>query len=81
MAFKAKDLSVLAYNNGFTLWHYKTPDTKINMLRYFDDASDMLYPGDFILTNLDVDRVVQAEIFVVVISVPGRVEVARAGLK
>ncbi len=24
MAFTIRDLSVLAYANGFTLWHYKT---------------------------------------------------------
>lgn len=26
MGFKNKDLSVIAYANGFTLWHYKTDD-------------------------------------------------------
>ncbi len=26
MAFQTKDLSVLAYANGFTLWHYTTAD-------------------------------------------------------
>ncbi len=26
MAFQTKDLSVLAYANGFTLWHYTTDD-------------------------------------------------------
>lgn len=27
MAYNAKNLSVLAYANGFTLWHYTTTDT------------------------------------------------------
>lgn len=27
MGFKNKDLSVIAYANGFTLWHYSTSDS------------------------------------------------------
>jgi hypothetical protein len=26
MAYVSKNLSVLAYTNGFSLWHYTTPD-------------------------------------------------------
>ena len=26
MSMNSKNLSVLAYSNGFTLWHYKTED-------------------------------------------------------
>jgi hypothetical protein len=26
MAYRSKDLSALAYANGFTLWHYRTSD-------------------------------------------------------
>ena len=28
MSMNSKNLSVLAYANGFTLWHYKTEDAK-----------------------------------------------------
>ena len=31
MAYQSKDLSVLAYANGFTLWHYVTTDSYENV--------------------------------------------------
>lgn len=53
MAFAARNLSVLSYANGFTLWHYTTTDTltAIETAGYFNDASDMLRSGDMIITN------------------------------
>ncbi|WP_431854364.1 hypothetical protein [Azospirillum sp.] len=53
MAFVSKDLSVLAYANGFTLWHYTTPDaaTAVDGSGYFNGASDMLRVGDMVLAN------------------------------
>ena len=53
MAFKLKDLSVLAYANGFTLWHYKTDDTDnaVDDTNYFQAAIDMLRVGDMILAS------------------------------
>ncbi len=53
-AFKIKDLSVLAYGNGFTLWHYTSADTLTEVTTtsgYFDSAAEMLRVGDMILTN------------------------------
>lgn len=53
MAFVQKNLSVLAYANGFTLWHYVTPD-KVAAVRvpgYFDRANDLLRKADMILLN------------------------------
>ena len=40
MAFNAKNLSVLAYANGFTLWHYASDDTAaaIDSAGYFNPA-------------------------------------------
>lgn len=40
MAFKTKDLSVLHYARGFTLWHYETKDTLKDMMsgHYFDST-------------------------------------------
>ena len=52
MAFETKDLSVLAYANGFTLWHYKTPDAEL-AAGYFDEAADMLRSGDIIVANVN----------------------------
>lgn len=53
MAFAARNLSVLSYANGFTLWHYTTVDSLNDVLaaNYFNDASDMLRKGDMIVTN------------------------------
>jgi hypothetical protein len=54
MAFDLKNLSVLAYANGFTLWHYKTPDAPANAARpgYFNDAKETFHVGDMVLANL-----------------------------
>ncbi len=57
MAYQSKNLSVIAYANGFTFWHYATADlaTDIDSSGYFDNASDMLRVGDVILANVDTD--------------------------
>ena len=53
MAFKSKDLSVLAYANGFTLWHYTTVDlaADVDTAGYFNTACDMLRVGDMIMSQ------------------------------
>jgi hypothetical protein len=54
MAFAIRNLSVLAYANGFTLWHYKagSDDPKIvGGAGYFSDASDMLTAGDMVMVS------------------------------
>ena len=55
MAYKSDNLSVLAYANGFTLWHYTTPDAAgtVDTAGYFDDAADMLRTGDMVLANTE----------------------------
>lgn len=57
MAYKSYDLSVAAYANGFTLWHYTTVDAAATVAAegYFNDASDMLRVGDMVLANTDTD--------------------------
>ena len=59
MAFRTADLSVLAYANGFTLWHYRTEDRMGEMLStdYFDPAHAMLRAGDIILANATVEGI------------------------
>ena len=52
MAFESKDLSVLAYANGFTLWHYTTTDADAAAAGYFDNAAEMLRAGDVIIANV-----------------------------
>ena len=50
MAFKASELSVLAYANNFTLWHYRVDEEdgmEFNLYKdYFNPASDMLRLND-----------------------------------
>jgi hypothetical protein len=78
MAFKTKDLSVLAYANGFTLWHFTTTDpaTEVDGSGYFSGASDMLRVGDMIMANLDTDGTPQAGILLVASNSGGTVDAA-----
>lgn len=55
MTFKTSDLSVLAYANNFTLWHYVTEDDDITTTGYFDKAADMLRVNDLVIANVDTD--------------------------
>ena len=55
MAFLSKDLSVLAYANNFTLWHYTTFDAAVTGAGYFNSGAGMLRINDLIITNLDTD--------------------------
>ncbi len=53
MAFAIRNLSVLAYANGFTLWHYKAGKERLDTAaraNFFADAADMLAVGDLIMT-------------------------------
>jgi len=62
MAFAIRNLSVLAYANGFTLWHYKSSAEALERVTardYFEDAADMLSGGDILmLTATDGARIV-----------------------
>jgi hypothetical protein len=51
MAFAARELSVLAYANGFTLWHYRTSADDLLASGYFDSAQELLRAGDQIIAN------------------------------
>ena len=55
MALSLSDLSVLAYANNFTLWHYKTVDSAVTGAGYFNKATDMMNVGDLIIANVDTD--------------------------
>ena len=78
MAYQSKDLSVLAYANGFTLWHYTTVDaaTVVDTEGYFNDASHMVRVGDMIMANVDTDGTPGAGIFLVNSNAAGVVDVA-----
>lgn len=50
---KIRDLVVLAYAQGFTQWHYKsnTVLSDVTAPGFFDDALDILHPGDHVLIS------------------------------
>jgi hypothetical protein len=54
MVFSVRELSVLAYANGFTLWHYKAGAgglTHVAEPGFFDPAADLLASGDMVLVS------------------------------
>lgn len=54
MAFAIRNLSVLAYANGFTLWHYKAGRDRLEQVEtvdFFADAADMLTDGDLMMVS------------------------------
>lgn len=55
MAYNSSNLSVLAYANNFTLWHYTTTDANVTDSGYFNKAADMMRVGDFVIVNVDTD--------------------------
>jgi hypothetical protein len=76
MAFAIRNLSVLAYANGFTLWHYKAGRDGLDLVEtrdFFSDAADMLAEGDMMMVSAsDGGRVL-----CVAPCVAGEVETAR----
>ena len=63
MAFTIRNLSVLAYANGFTLWHYKSASderSKLTGKNFFAEASDMLTDGDLMIANTATGPVLMA---------------------
>lgn len=53
MAFQNKNLSVIAYANGFTLWHYAAEETlaTITATGYFNDVISLMNIGDIVMIN------------------------------
>ena len=54
MEFTVRNLSVLAYAQGFTLWHYKAPKSALESLGkpgFFDHAADMFTAGDMVMMS------------------------------
>lgn len=65
MAYNSNNLSVLAYANNFTLWHYTTTDASVSIDSYFDKAADMLRVNDLIIAASDTDGSPDTAFFVV----------------
>jgi hypothetical protein len=54
MPFSIRNLSVLAYAQGFTLWHYKAGAASLGdaaQLGFFNDAIGMLAAGDMLMVT------------------------------
>lgn len=77
MAYQSRNLSVLAYANGFTLWHYTTADAAIQVAAtgYFNAAADMLRVGDMLIANVDTEGSPQGGLFLVSTASSGIVDV------
>lgn len=67
MAFDASNLSVLAYANNFTLWHYTSIDNSatITGTGYFNKAVDMLRVNDLMVINIDTDGTPSTKFYIV----------------
>ena len=76
MAFQSSDLSVLAYANNFTLWHYTTIDADVTGTGYFNVASDMLRERDLIITSLDTDGTPSTVFYIVTDNTDGVITVS-----
>ena len=52
MAFQNKNLSVIAYANGFTLWHYASADEALATITasgYFNNVKTLMNNGDIVI--------------------------------
>lgn len=76
MTYSASDLSVLAYANNFTLWHYKTADTAVTGGGYFNNAADMMNENDLIIANIDTGDTPETIFYIVTDITAGVVTVA-----
>ena len=56
MSYESKNLSVMSYANGFTLWNYQSADamSEIKDETYFNDAASIIRKGDMILTIANI---------------------------
>ena len=72
MAFQNKNLSVIAYANGFTLWHYSANETltAITTAGYFDGVKTLMNTGDIVIINASDNTSIKK------IAVSGNVSVA-----
>lgn len=53
MAFHNKNLSVIAYANGFTMWHYAANEAlaSISANGYFNGIASLMNTGDIVIVN------------------------------
>lgn len=54
MAFQNREMSVIAYANGFTMWHYGEKEDTVKgiaMVNFFGSVWTLMAVGDIILLN------------------------------
>lgn len=54
MAFATRSLSVLAYANGFTLWHYRAGADGLDAVAapgFFEEEASMFAAGDIMMVS------------------------------
>ena len=78
MSYNAKNFSVMAYANGFTLWNYSTEDdlTAVKGSGYFNEIAPFARKGDMILANTSVESTLAPAILSVASVEDGAVSVA-----
>lgn len=67
MAFNSKNFSVMAYANGFTLWHYASEDDLDTIMTcgYFNPTSVYARKGDMFLVSANKEAKLQSSILVI----------------
>lgn len=62
MTFAIRNLSVLSYAQGFTLWHYRAGQARLDdvaTLGFFNNAADLLKVGDMMMVSaIDGGRII-----------------------
>jgi len=76
MSLKLSDLSVLAYANNFTQWHYKTEDASVETTDYFGNAAAMMNVNDIIIATVDTDGTPATQFYIVTAVTNSSVSVA-----
>jgi hypothetical protein len=54
MAFLVRNIAVIGYANGFTLWHYRSTGDTLDAIvspGYFEPARDLFALGDMLIVN------------------------------
>jgi len=51
--FNNRNFSVIAYANGFTLWHYRTDDilARVESPKYFDTVKNIIADKNIVVLN------------------------------
>lgn len=63
--FNSNNLSLLAYANNFTLWHYTTTGKSIEWENYFSERADMLRVNDMIVGQTDTAETPSTALYIV----------------